>query len=68
MNTILVGTDYYGNNISIGDTVITENGESGEIKAVWDNGCVDIHTSNAHQGPVVDSYDIIGHKVQKIFN
>lgn len=65
MNTILVGTDCLGQSIQIGDHVVTNDGSHGEIKAVWDDGTVDIYHSDAHQGPVFDTYDIVGREVVK---
>ena len=65
MNTILVGTDCCGQSIKKGDHVVTDDGSHGEIKAVWDDGTVDIHHANVHQGPVIDTYDIMDRQVLK---
>lgn len=66
MNTILVGKDFFGNGIKKGDTVAVDDGQQGKITAVWDNNSVDIHVANAHQGPVIDSFDIDARRVIKI--
>ncbi len=36
-----------------------------DLLEIYDNGSVDIHHANAHQGPVIDSFDIIGHNIMK---
>jgi len=66
MDTILVGKDCNGVSIGKGDHVIANDGSHGKITSVWDNGSVDIHHANAHQGPVIDSYDIEGRHIIKI--
>ncbi len=66
MNPIDSTKDFNGEVIKVKDTVATENGECGEVIGIWDDGSIDIHHSNAHQGPVIDSFDIIGHKIHKI--
>lgn len=66
MNTILVGQDCNGTSIQKGDTVFTDDGQSGEIKAVWDDGTVDLIVGHAHQGPVVDTFDIEGRQIVKL--
>ena len=67
MKTIKTSKDYNGKTIKKGDYVITDNSlEQGKITEIYDTGSVDIHTSNAHQGPVIDSYDIISRQVQKV--
>ena len=58
--------DYNGKTIKVGDLVFTDNGEQGKITAIYDEECVDIHHADAHQGPVIDSFDILAHKVQKL--
>ena len=65
MNTILVGKDCLGQSIEKGNHVVIDDGQHGEIKAVWDNGSVDVHVADAHQGPVVDSFDIKDRQVLK---
>ena len=67
MKTIQETQDYNGDTIKVGDSVITDNpSEQGKITEIYDNGSVDIHISNSHQGSVIDSYDIIGREVQKV--
>lgn len=65
MKTIPVGKDVNGASIKKGDIVIADDGSMGPITEVYDNGCIDIHHANAHQGPVIDSFDIIGHNIMK---
>jgi len=65
MNTILVGTDYFGQSIQTGDHVVTNDGVQGEIETIWDDGTVDIHHANSHQGPVIDTYDIVEKEIIK---
>ncbi len=60
-------TDCNGIIIGVGDEVFTENGEHGPITDIYENeDVVDIHHSDSHQGPVIDSFDIVGHQVQKL--
>lgn len=66
MNTLLTGTDCNGTTIKKDDHVAADDGSHGPITAIWDNGTVDIHHANAHQGPVIDSYDIIGRNIVKL--
>ena len=67
MNAILVGKDVNGTSIQKGDEVIVEaDGVSGEIKTVWDDGTVDVAYTVSHQGPVIDTFDIVGHRIIKI--
>jgi preprotein translocase subunit YajC len=66
MNTILVGTDSNGVSIEKGDHVVADDGSHGKITAVWDDGTVEVHHANSHQGPVVDTFDIKGHHIIKI--
>jgi len=59
--------DCNGEIITKDDYVITDNpSEQGKITAIYDNGTIDIHHANSHQGPVIDSYDIMGRQVQKV--
>lgn len=66
MNTMLIGKDCNGVSIEMGDHVVADDGSHGKITAIWDNGSVDIHHANAHQGPVIDSYDIKDRNIIKI--
>ncbi len=66
MKTINSTKGYDGIEIRVGDTAVTENGEFGKVTEIYDDGSLDIHHSNAHQGPVIDFFDIVGHKVHKV--
>ena len=66
MNTILVGKDSNGVSIAKDDHVVADDGSHGKIKAVWDNGTVDVYHADSHQGPVIDTYDIEGRNIIKI--
>ena len=67
MNIILTGRDCCGEPIYKGDKVLADDGMvQGVIETVWDDGTVSIWHANAHQGPVVDTFDIVSNSVHKI--
>ena len=66
MRTIDIGIDVDGVSLKVGDKVFADDGMvQGVIETIWDNGTIDIWHANAHQGPVVDTFDIIGNNVIK---
>ena len=67
MKEILKGKDCRDTTIKKGDLVFADDGANGPITAIYDNGSVDIHHADAHQGPVIDSFDIMGREVTKLF-
>lgn len=67
MKEILKGKDCQGETLEKGDSVFAEDGRvQGKVETLYDDGSVDIHHSNAHQGPVIDSFDIMGKDVTKL--
>ena len=58
--------DFNGTPIRVGDIVFSENGEQGTITNIYDDNTIDIHHSNAHQGPVIDTFNIKYHKIMKL--
>jgi len=68
MNTLFVGKDSNGVSIKVADHVVIDDGSHGYITAIWDNGSVDIHHADAHQGPVIDSYDIKDRQIIKLID
>ena len=59
--------DFNGISIKKDDMVCAEGGKVlGVITTVWNDGCVDIHHSYSHQGPVIDTYNIVDKEVQKM--
>ncbi|KKM71886.1 hypothetical protein LCGC14_1426050 [marine sediment metagenome] len=66
MNVILIGQDVNDIPIQKGDKVFADDGwVQGVITAVYDDGTVDIWHANAHQGPVVDTFDVKSNNVLK---
>jgi len=59
--------DFNGEIIKVGDEVIIgAEDKIGTITTIWNNKEVSIHHSNAHQGPVIDTFYIKHHKIFKI--
>ena len=58
--------DVDGEILIVGNTVIIDDGlQSGKITEIWNNGSIDVAVAFAHQGPVIDSFDIRGHNIIK---
>ncbi len=58
-------TDDYGMVLEVGTVVVADGGSiTGDITACYNNNSVDIHHSDSHQGPVIDSFDVIHNEVR----
>ncbi len=68
LKEITTCNDFNGIPIKKGDPVIVDEVVpiSGVITTVWNDGCVDIHHSDSHQGPVIDTYNVMDREVQKM--
>lgn len=64
LEEIPVSRDIYGKDIKKNDRVIFDEGR-GVITAIWNDGTVDIEYAAGPGGPLVDTFDIKGHEVQK---
>ena len=59
--------DVRGTILSKGDKVFADGGKvQGKITSINTDGTIDIHHADAHQGPVIDTFDIKGREVTKL--
>ena len=65
MKEIEILFDEDGLAIRKGTQVFADGGRvQGPVTAIYDDNSVDIHHANAHQGPVIDSFDVTHNDVR----